>query len=216
MLNDNDLALFCAIGDSLHEEDQNGESTPTPAFPPRHPVPKRLGGVLNAGVGGDGIQNIAYRIAGCPHPDPAKHLPGLGSALAICGGVRLWAVQAGTNNLSPKRGLIDVDRDALRALLQSLRISSVRWDCKVLLTGVFPRKDISSGLIDEADGKLLAMVKELNVEQGRESLIFLPPTETIKPDEHLVDHVHLNVEGYRLWAWTLFPAALAALGDGGP
>ena len=68
----------------------------------------RLTRVFNAGVGGDKIQNIAYRLVGASHPDDeAKNLPGLLPMLARCGTVRVWAVQAGTNNLSPKQGLRD-------------------------------------------------------------------------------------------------------------
>lgn len=36
-------------------------------------------------------------------------------------------------------------------------------------------------------------------------ITFLPVPEGFEPKQHLEDHVHLNIQGYRLWMRTLFP-----------
>ncbi|KAK5657433.1 hypothetical protein OQA88_3005 [Cercophora sp. LCS_1] len=168
----------------------------------------RLVNVLNAGVGGDKVQNMAYRLLG----DASQNLPGLASLVANQKSVRLWVVQAGTNNLSPKRGLSDADRDALATMLRCLLkvegAPGVR--SRILLTGLFPRKDVPREKVDEANGKLVSVVRELNGE-GTERVVFLPATEEVQLDEHLVDHVHLNLEGYKLWMKRLFPAVIRVL-----
>jgi platelet-activating factor acetylhydrolase IB subunit beta/gamma len=74
---------------------------------------QRLEGVFNAGVGGDMVQNIAYRLVG----DESRGLPGLFPALVGRGTVRLWVVQAGTNNLKVKKGLGEADVERLRVVV---------------------------------------------------------------------------------------------------
>ncbi|KAK4239420.1 hypothetical protein C8A03DRAFT_32520 [Achaetomium macrosporum] len=71
---------------------------------------RRLDRVFNAGVAGDKIENLAYRLAGAPHPeDPEKDLPGLLPILARCGTVRVWVVHIGSNDLTPEGGLASED-----------------------------------------------------------------------------------------------------------
>lgn len=174
----------------------------------------RLRRVLNAGVGGDRVQNVAYRLVGAE----GDHLPGLLEALVECHGhgggggcgVRLWVVHAGTNNLSAKKGLADGDRDALRAVVRAL-LGMPFPGSKVLVTGLFYRKDVPPELVDEANGKLMGMVTGLNQEVEGDRVAFVPAPGTVKAEEHLVDHVHLSLEGYRLWVRELFPAVVRAL-----
>jgi hypothetical protein len=178
-----------------------------------NPPTRRLTRVFNAGVGGDKIQNIAYRLAGASHPDDeAKNLPGLLSMLAQCGTVRVWAVQAGTNNLSPKQGLRDVDVAALGVLVETLLgVNPQGGVCEVLVTGLFYRKDVSVELVDRANEKVRGLCKRLGerFEEGR--VRYLHPTTAVKVEEHLVDHVHLNLVAYRLWAEELFMAVSGML-----
>lgn len=173
---------------------------------------ERFDGVLNVGVGGDKIQNIAYRLIGDPNPDPSKTLPGLAATLAAHNSVKLWVVQAGTNNLSPKKGLTDADCKAMGVLLRGLsRLSSLQPESKVLLTGLFPRKDILVSLVDEANGKLAATARDVNTDIGEERVLFLPATKGIETQEHLVDHVHLNLQGYAIWVEELLPVIAGLL-----
>ena len=60
---------------------------------------------FNAGVGGDKIENVLYRL----HLGMGKLLRGRG--------VRLWVVMVGTNNLTPERGLQLQDVLRFRLLL---------------------------------------------------------------------------------------------------
>ncbi|KAK4143157.1 SGNH hydrolase-type esterase domain-containing protein [Dichotomopilus funicola] len=168
------------------------------------PEVTRLNRVFNAGVGGDKIQNVAYRLAGTPATDGGdgeeqeKLLPGLLPMLAACGTVKLWVVHMGANNLNPKRGLSATDLAALQTLISALgRVNEGKN--KVLVTGLTHRKDISRELVVAANVGIETMVKGLDAEIGPARVLFAraPAVDT---EKHLDDHVHLNLEGYRLWA----------------
>ena len=169
---------------------------------------QRLEGVFNAGVGGDTVQNIAYRLVG----DESRDLPGLFPALVGRGTVRLWVVQAGTNNLKVKKGLGEADVERLKVVVESL----LRADpgCKVLWTGLFCRRDMAREVVEKANERLAEVVKGLKGEFGETRVGWLPATAEVKLEEHLDDHVHLNLEGYRLWVRNLFPAVVGMLRDG--
>lgn len=119
----------------------------------------RISGMLNAGCGGDKIQNILYRLVG----DPERGLTGLAEALSSPKRqrkIKLWVVQAGTNNLHPKKGLTDASVQTYRVLLESiLNISDE--STHVLVTGLFYRKDIKKELVAQANTKLKKLVHEL-------------------------------------------------------
>jgi platelet-activating factor acetylhydrolase IB subunit beta/gamma len=181
--------------------------------PGHNPPMTRLTRVFNAGVGGDKIQNIAYRLAGAPHPNEEdRNLPGLLPMLARCETVRVWAVQAGTNNLSPKQGLRDADVAALGVLVETLLGVNPRGgDCGVLVTGLFYRKDVAVELVDKANEKVRGLCKGLEERFGQGRVRYLHPPTAVKVEEHLVDHVHLSLDGYRLWAEELFMAVSGML-----
>ncbi|KAK0747399.1 SGNH hydrolase-type esterase domain-containing protein [Apiosordaria backusii] len=154
------------------------------------------GRVLNLGVGGDKIQNVAYRLVG----DSAQGLRSVADMLAERKSVKLWVLQVGTNNLSAKKGLTEGDTDALKILVEAL-LEIGREDCRVLVTGLFLRRDISWDKIEKANESIQRVVGEISngkPEGGEERVIWLPPTGEVKED-HLVDHVHLTEEGYKLW-----------------
>ncbi|KAK3938452.1 hypothetical protein QBC46DRAFT_390160 [Diplogelasinospora grovesii] len=203
-----------------HLQQSSAHADPDAAHEPPHNM-RQLTGVFNAGVGGDRIQNIMYRLIGSDDTsnssgdDEGLQLPGLAPVLAERP-IKLWVVQAGTNNLHLKKGLMDKDRDAMQLLLQAL-VKLSGNDCKILLTGLFPRTDIKRELIDQANDKLREMVGHMNtelekVEEKEERVVFLPAPE-INADEHLEDHVHLNLTGYRLWARGLVPKVIEILGS---
>ncbi|GAB1319917.1 hypothetical protein MFIFM68171_10127 [Madurella fahalii] len=226
------------LGDSMFERmitiDESSnlvEPWPSAAMLPDSELPAgtgRLRGVFNASVGGDRVANIAYRLVGERFPDdPKKDLPGLMETLIRYGGggdgggggggegVKVWVVQAGTNDLSAKKGLADRNRDALRVVLRALlgmpARSKTGKESRVLVTGLFYRKDVSRELVDEANAKLADMVRGLNRELGIEKVVFLPAISEVKTEEHLVDHVHLRLDGYRVWMRELFPAVVGLL-----
>ncbi|KAL2019058.1 hypothetical protein VTK56DRAFT_10162 [Thermocarpiscus australiensis] len=87
--------------------------------------------------GGDRIHNVAYRLVGDRHPeDGERGLTGLLPLLAACESLRQWVAHIGTTNLSPKKGLSYLDWDALWVM-----------------------KDVSRELVDEANVKLVDVVK---------------------------------------------------------
>ncbi|KAF3761892.1 hypothetical protein M406DRAFT_233842, partial [Cryphonectria parasitica EP155] len=130
--------------------------------------------------------------------------------------VRLWVVHCGTNNLHKKQGLPDDSINALRVLLTTILQASAPGT-SVLLTGLFYRKDIPEELVEQANAKLRALVDEVAqafpglLSEAAPRIMFLPAPKGIDPDIHLDDHVHLNLEGYRQWMVTLFPAVMAML-----
>ncbi|KAL2167342.1 hypothetical protein VTG60DRAFT_1375 [Thermothelomyces hinnuleus] len=178
---------------------------------------KRLEGVFNAGVGGDTIQNLAYRLVGTGNENGdgkgnGEDLPGLLPALAAAGTVQLWVVHVGTNNLSPKKGLSDGDADALRRVVAAVsRVHLERGECRVLVTGLFHRRDMSRELVDRANEKIRAVVERLQRECGTERVAYLPSATAVRMEDHLEDHVHLTLEGYQLWMEELFPAVARLL-----
>ncbi|KAK4118387.1 hypothetical protein N657DRAFT_373667 [Parathielavia appendiculata] len=170
-----------------------------------HPTLHRFDRVFNAGVGGDKIQNVAYRLVG----DEERGLPGLLPLLARCGTVKVWLVHVGTNNLSPRYGLRYEDVAALEVLLRALLRASPR--SRLLLTGLFDRKDMSSHVVWGADDKLKDLGNLLMDRGAIERVLFISRPLEINIEEHLVDHVHLNLAGYRVWTEFLFVSMVAAL-----
>ncbi|KAL2139947.1 hypothetical protein VTI28DRAFT_4459 [Corynascus sepedonium] len=179
---------------------------------------RRLNGVFNAGVGGDRIQNLAYRLVGSGSDANADaetdeiNLPGLLPVLAARGTVKVWVVHVGTNNLLPKKGLSDGDADALRRVVGAvLQVSPEKGRCKVLVTGLFYRRDVTRELVDRANDKVRQVVEALQEQCGTGRVAYLPPAAAVKPEEHLVDHVHLSLDGYKLWVDELFPKVASIL-----
>lgn len=165
------------------------------------PVLRRLQGVFNAGVGGDRIENVIYRLVGST--DIERPLEGLLDVLRRRG-VRVWVLHVGTNNLHPKRVLKSKDLDLLRLVVGALCEAGGR----VLLVGLFRRRDVGDGLVEEANEGYRRIVGEF---EGR-GVEFVEPPE-IELDRCLEDHVHLNEEGYRIWGEVLMERVLAAVDD---
>lgn len=119
----------------------------------------RINGMLNAGCGGDKIENIIYRLVG----DRANEVKGLADALMTsrrARKVKLWVIHAGTDDLQPKRGLTDDSVQAFRVLLKTILDISGK-SLHILVTGLFYRKDIKDDLVDEANAKLSKLVDDI-------------------------------------------------------
>ncbi|KAK4459697.1 platelet-activating factor acetylhydrolase IB subunit gamma [Cladorrhinum samala] len=189
LLGDSMLERFITTGESPNLVSPWPSPTLLPGLPEGLGDESRLANVFNAGVGGDKIQNMAYRLLG----DPENKLPSLAACIEQLKSVKVWVVHAGTNNLTPKRGLSDQDADALEVLLMAV-------------------KDVSDEMVDAANSKLERVVGKLNdLEEGKGRLSFFPAAQGLNKDEHLVDHVHLTLEGYRIWVRELFPEVLRTL-----
>ena len=69
-----------------------------------------------------------------------------------------------------------------------------------------PRKDVKGEIVEVSNGKLRRLVEDFNGldEVGCESMRLhcVPPNPGIGL-EHLVDHVHLDEEGYKMYAETI-------------
>ncbi|KAG7291201.1 hypothetical protein NEMBOFW57_001213 [Staphylotrichum longicolle] len=155
----------------------------------------RIKGVFNAGVGGDKIENLIYRLVG----DEDRSLPALLPLLAPS--VKVWVILVGTNNLSPKKGLSDSHEDVLfemgKALLEASPGSKLR------IVRLSRRKDVPDGLVKLSNRRVKDVYKRLFIEFrfSRSVDYWEAPSSCIDFDmeKHLEDHVHLNLEGYRLW-----------------
>lgn len=202
------------LGDSMIERMQTtGQSASLEPWPSAHIISdahlesnrskglvhERLRGVFNAGVGGDKYENILYRL----HGDEERQLPGLldtPSALDA----ELWFINAGTNNLHPKRGLSDASVDVLRLVLMAI-LASTPFETRILLSGLFYRTDVADHLVDEANTKLEYLVDSINDTQREPRLFCIQMPGSVRKEVHLEDHVHLNEKGYRVWFQYLLP-----------
>ena len=105
--------------------------------------------LLNAGVGGDRIQNVIYRLG----------TKGLYSGLKQHG-VDFAILHMGTNNLRPKRGLSAEAIKEYGLVLEALARAAP--GIVVLLTGILPRKDVDRSFIDQSNSDLQRLAWDFN------------------------------------------------------
>jgi lysophospholipase L1-like esterase len=165
------------IGDSMLERLKNtGRNTRLAQLPSS----------FNAGVGGDKIENVLYRLD-----------LGLISQLETRN-VKLWVVMIGTNNL--KKTLKKVEVERYRLLLQALlRISPTS---RILCCEIFKRKDIQDCYVEESNRSIQGVIEQMNQNLG-EKIFWVEAPEGVTK-ERLVDHVHLDKEGYIIWDELLY------------
>jgi platelet-activating factor acetylhydrolase IB subunit beta/gamma len=160
----------------------------------------RIKGVFNAGVGGDKIENLIYRLVG----DEERGLPALLPLLAPS--VKVWIVFVGTNNLSPKKGLSDNYEDVLFEMGKTLLQASPNSELRIIR--LCDRKDVPIGLVTSSNQIVKKVSKRLYMEFSFPTSVgyWDSPSSRVGFDieKHLDDHVHLNLEGYRLWMGLLF------------
>lgn len=178
------------LGDSMFERFKNtGKYTEIGSLP----YPQ----VFNAGVGGDKIENVLYRID-------------LGLLrLLKPRDPKVVVLQIGTNNLQRKRDLERQQLDNYYLFLQAL-LMTVSIQTQVLVTGLFKRKDVDEQCIIQSNMSLEELVARINTEEMKKGLQQSPRVHWMEPPkiiglEHLCDNVHLNVNGYQLWSDALYP-----------
>lgn len=167
------------IGDSMLERlKTTGKSTKVAQMP----------STFNAGVGGDKIENVLYRL-------------GLGMMARLSErNVRLWVVMVGTNNL--KKALKPKEIELHRLLLQALLEMSP--ESRAITCEIFKRKDVDDAHVDSSNRLLQEVAREMNECLGEEKIFWQPaPTSITKKD--LEDHVHLNEKAYGVWDEVLYP-----------
>ena len=152
--------------------------------------------VFNAGVGGDKIENVLYRIQ-----------LGLLSMLKPKN-PKLIVIQLGTNNLRPKQSLQSQHLENYHLLLQALLVL-LSAQTQILVTGLFRRRDVDEQCILQSNVAIKQLVDTINT-QGTEKQVkenyrihWMDPPEEIRLD-HLADNVHLNQHGYRIWDEKLY------------
>ncbi len=115
----------------------------------------------------------------------------------------------GTNHIGKKKGLKKKELDAYRVLVQALlRIAP---QSRILACEIFQRKDVDDGNIERANMMLKELVGEMNKQLGGEKVFWLDVPGGVKKEEHFVDHVHLNEEGYQIWDEALYPKIIDLL-----
>jgi lysophospholipase L1-like esterase len=170
------------LGDSMIERlKTTGQRTKTSNLP----------NTFNAGVGGDKIENVLYRI----------DLGLLDLLKKRQEKVKLWVVMIGTNNLTSKRGLRAEEIERYKRLLQVL--FEAFPESKAIVCEIFKRKDVKDELVEDSNDQLKEMVRVLNVWMEKEYVLWLDAPaksrEGMGKERLLVDHVHLNEEGYEIW-----------------
>jgi len=145
---------------------------------------------FNAGVGGDKIENVLYRLD-------------LGMMdLLEERNVKIWVVMVGTNNLKKTHPLLPAEVQRYRLLLQSLLLISPR--SQIIACELFKRKDIGDQFVDESNELLRGMLSDSDKNLGSGQRIHWVEAPLGVTKDHLVDHVHLNEEGYRIWDQTMY------------
>jgi hypothetical protein len=114
--------------------------------------------LLNAGVGGDRIQNVVYRLG-------TKDLfSGLKQR-----GVKFAILHMGTNNLRRSRGLTGEEVEEYGMVLEALTRAAP--DIVMFVTGIMPLADISSNFINQSNTDLRQLVQDFNsIEQSTQGM----------------------------------------------
>ena len=153
---------------------------------------------FNAGVGGDKIENVLYRIEQGLLRAMEDKIP------------KLWVLSIGTNNLRVKGrdGLKEDEIEAFVVLVAAILRAAP--ESTVLMTELSYRKDIDEAIVDVVNRQFLEVLKDFNAAFGMERAVWheLP---VLTKEQHLLDHVHFNKEGYRMWDAKLFNHVQALL-----
>ncbi|KAF7919996.1 uncharacterized protein EAE98_009230 [Botrytis deweyae] len=137
-------------------------------------------GIFNAGVGGDTIPNVLYRIN-----------LGLLRKAKTQEKVGMVIVNIGSNDLKkPGRSLTEAQLYQFALHLEALRRTFPR--ARIVVTALFYKKDVHLSDVDRSNEDLQSIVS------GLPRVEWLAAPE-IDLDDHYEDHVHLNRAGYEVW-----------------
>ena len=146
---------------------------------------------FNAGVGGDKIPSVLYRIQLGLLEELKKFEP------------KLWVISIGTNDLRQNRAFGPEEFAGYKILMQALLRTVV--GSRVISTAISYRQDIKDWIVDESNVGLKGVGEELNKELGEEVVRWLDAPAKLDKNKHQVDHVHYNEVGYQIWDEVLFP-----------
>ncbi|CAF0984153.1 unnamed protein product [Rotaria sordida] len=152
--------------------------------------------MFNAGVGGDKVENVLYRIE-------------LGLLIMLkAKNPKLIVIHIGTNNLQPKRSLHGLHLDNYHLLLQAL-LRFLPVQTQILVTGLFKRRDVDDQCVLQSNIDIKQIVNMINTQETKRQaeennrVHWIEPPEEIQLD-HLTDNVHLNLRGYQIWDEKLY------------
>jgi GDSL-like Lipase/Acylhydrolase family len=151
----------------------------------------RLPRSFNAGVGGDKIPSVLYRIQLGLLNELKPFAP------------KLWVLSIGTNDLRPNGPFGPRELEGYSLVLKAL-IRAVPGS-RVISTAISYRRDIEDWIVDESNTGLQQLGEELNRELGAEVVRWLSSPTALDKNTHHADHVHYNKEGYCIWDVDLFP-----------
>lgn len=156
---------------------------------------------VNLGCGGDKIENVLYRL----YAGTYRLL------LPLSPSIKLIILHVGTNNLRPLHPLTATECAKYSLLLAALL--KIAPGATLVCSGLFHRRDIPDGVVGESTDELKKVVEELDnagVEDwtGRVKWADAP----VVGEAEMVDHVHLNGDGYRLWERALGGVIAQVLG----
>lgn len=109
----------------------------------------------------------------------------------------------GTNNLKNKKPMKGDEFEMYRLLLQALLRMSNK-ESRIVCCEMFKRKDIDDEHVEESNRMLREMIEGMGMNLGKERIRWIAAPKEITKDR-LVDHVHLDEEGYRMWDEVLYP-----------
>ncbi|KAK1449323.1 hypothetical protein CMEL01_08638 [Colletotrichum melonis] len=95
-------------------------------------------------------------------------------------------------------------RESDLALLRLIVEALLKMNGKVLLIGLFRRKDIREELIVKANESYVELIRQFQEDEVNQIEFLEPPL--VDMEECLVDHVHLIERGYQVWAEVLSKA----------
>lgn len=159
---------------------------------------------FNAGVGGDSLRNIIYRLTGTP-TNPGGLLYALQS-LASERQPRYIFLLAGTNDLGDgRKPLSTASLSQYRLIIKAL--THVLPQARIWVCGLMPKAKVKqTSVIDDSNLLLKTLVEDMNKANTdtRVNVKFLP-TDGQLALEHLEDDgVHLNADGYEILGRSMF------------
>lgn len=72
-------------------------------------------------------------------------------------------------------------------------------ETKILVCGIFQRRDMQPGKVANSNALLVEMSRKLNEKEGTQRVFWEPMPASIDLKLHLADNVHLNMAGYAIW-----------------
>jgi hypothetical protein len=110
--------------------------------------------VFNAGVGGDRVRNVIYRLG----------TKGLYRVLRARG-VGFAVLQMGTNDVKKTKALDAEAVEQYTVVLEAVRRMAREGGIRIVVSGILPRADTEQRVIDESNAKLRLLVEQMNEEQ---------------------------------------------------